>query len=191
MIETTTKYGAKIDAPAIQFLIDYIGTDPWMLSSELRKLSVAPPDGVITRDHVSLLSAPSGDRIIWGMTNLLGERRIPQAMAFFREQLERGEEPYAIWSILLNMVKNLVLVWACVQEGIRDQSAVARELKLSPFVIRGVWPLAVSLSRPQVQWLTKFMAESDIALKSGGYKYTVEHQEEVIALIERSMLACA
>lgn len=189
--ETAKAHGASIDPQTAQFLIDFVGNDPWMLESEIMKIAISAPEKIITRDRIELLSVPSGERIIWGMTNLLGEKRIHEAIRFFREQLDRGEEPYGIWAILLNMVKNVVLVWAALQSGMKDMNSIGRELKVSPFVVRGVLPLAKSLTPEQIEELTSFVADADVSLKSGGYKYTVEHQEEVIALIERAMLTCA
>lgn len=184
------KLGATISPDAAHELIEIVGNEPWMLASEVQKLALfAAP--TITKEHVLKMAIPSGERIIWGMTNLLGEKRIEDALAFFQEQLLRGEDPYGIWTILLNMMKNTVMVWACMQAGVTRNDAIARETKMSPFAVRGVMPLAQSLSAEQIVWLTRFVAESDIALKSGGFRYTNEHQEEVIALVERAILACA
>ncbi len=180
--------GIAFGPGALDMLLDCTGNDPRMLSQELRKLSLYA-DGAVTTEHVRLLSPPSGERVLWGLTNLLGQRKIHEALRFFREQIERGEDPYSLWSILLDMTRKTLSVWAARKGGI-GPNAIASELSMHPMAVRGVLPLAESLDEDAIARLTELAAESDKALKTGGYKYTVESPEEVIALTERLVLAC-
>ncbi len=188
LTEEAKRHGAELTEPGKKALLDIVGDDQWMLSSELAKLALTRKP--IDREAVITYVIPSGERIIWGFTNLLGEGNVHGALTYFREQMERGEDPYGLWVILLDMVKKLVLVWTALQENIAPGN-IASELKLSPFVVRGIMPLARSLSSGSIETLLSFMASSDLALKTGGYRYTQDHPEEVTALIERAALLCA
>ena len=187
MTEEARKNEADLTESGRKALVDMVGEDQWMLASEISKLALTGKP--IDRELVIEYVIPSGERIIWGFTNLLGEGNVNGALRYFYEQMERGEDPYGLWAILLDMIKKLVLVWSALQDDVQPGN-IASELKLSPFVIRGIMPLARKLSSDDMRTLLSFATSSDRALKTGGYRYTNEHQEEVMALIERAALLC-
>ncbi len=181
--------GASIERPVFDRLLTITGSDQWTLESELRKLS-AFANGAITVSHVERLAVPSGEQVIWRLTDLVGNRKPDEALHFLRGQLERGEDPYGLWVILLNMIKNLTLVWSGIDGGLRDERTIASAFGLHFLAVRGLLPLARSMDSAKMNDLVTWASEADIALKSGGYHYTAEHQGEVVALAERAILKC-
>jgi len=95
-----------------------------------------------------------------------------------------------MWVILLNMIKNVTLVWAALQEGFRDDKSIASATGIHFFVVRGLLPLAKSLDAARIRQLVNWASDADLALKTGGYHYTAEKQGEIIALAERAILLC-
>lgn len=182
--------GGSIDAQALKLLFEVVGTDQWTLESELKKLVLFAPHGTITQQHIDVLAVPSGEQVIWKFTDLIGSRRADDALKFLANRLERGEEPYGMWTILLNMVKNLTLVWACMQDGLRDEKSIASAAGISFYAVRGLMPLAKSLNAERMRQLVSFAADADIALKTGGYHDSSENHNEVIALTERAIMMC-
>lgn len=181
--------GASMGTEAWNRLVSVCGTDQWVLDSELKKLA-AFSGGEISAADVDELAVPSGDQVIWRLTDLVGGRKADEALRFLRARIERGEDPYGLWVILLNMVKNTALVWSALESGVRDERSIASAFGLHFLAVRGLLPLARSLDRQKVQDLVDFASGADLALKTGGYHYTSEHQEEVIALSERAILFC-
>lgn len=182
--------GGSIDEKSFSMLLQVVGTDQWTLESELKKLVLFAPDGKIEPAHIDILAVPSGEQVVWKLTDMIGNRRADDALKFLANRLERGEDPYGIWSILLNMIKNVTLVWACLQEGVRDDKSIASAAGIHFFAVRGLLPLAKSLDAVRVRQLVRFATDADLALKTGGYHYTAEKQGEVIALTERAILMC-
>jgi DNA polymerase III delta subunit len=182
--------GATIGSSAWSRLIEIVGTDQWLLHSELRKIS-AYAKGEITEKHVEELAVPSGEQIIWQLTDLIGSRKPKEALTFLHARIERGEDPYGLWSVLLNMLKNLVLVWSALESGVRDERSISSAFSLHILSVRSLLPLVKSLKRDQVLELVRFASEADVALKTGGHQYGAGHYEEVIALAERAILYCA
>ncbi|MDD5055034.1 MAG: DNA polymerase III subunit delta [Candidatus Peribacteraceae bacterium] len=183
------KLHASIDDAAVRNLLQTVGTDQWMLLGELQKL-VLFSDASIRSPDVDALSLPSGDQIIWRFTDLIGGRQPYEAIRFFHHRLDRGEDAYQFWGILLNALKNLALVWSSLQEGRQDERTIATAFAVSPYAIRGLVPLARSLSAHCLRRIIDTAAEADLALKSGGHHYSADRQEEVVALIERVILLC-
>lgn len=188
--DLVAKEDASIGDAAWKCLLQIVGTDQWMLDAELRKLSAFAGGKEITVSHTEELAVPSGEQVVWRMTDLIGGRKADEALAFFHNRLDRGEDPYGIWVILLNMVKNLTLVWAGLEDGLRDDRSIASAFGIHFFSVRGLLPLARSMSKEKVSALLNFAATADLALKTGGHHYTAERQEELIALTERTILLC-
>ncbi|MBP7113999.1 MAG: DNA polymerase III subunit delta [Candidatus Peribacteraceae bacterium] len=182
--------GGSIDDTSFSALLQIVGADQWTLESELRKLTLFAPEGKIEPKHIDILAVPSGEQVVWKLTDMIGNKRIEEALAFFSNRLERGEDPYGIWVILLNMIKNVTLVWAALQEGVRDDKGIASAVGIHFFAVRGLLPLARSLDEKKIRDLVNWASDADLALKTGGYHYTAEKQGEIIALTERAILMC-
>ncbi|MEQ1849015.1 MAG: DNA polymerase III subunit delta [Candidatus Peribacteraceae bacterium] len=182
--------GKAIDHEAVAELLLIVGSDQQVLSQELAKL-LCYVTSTITKQDVQLLAVPSGSQVIWRLTDLLGSGKVHEAVEFIRFSLDRGEDPYTLWSILLNMIKNVVLVSASLRSGTTDDKSIASETGMHFFAVRGLKNLARSLSPEAVTVLAKAALSADIALKTGGHKYTSERPEELICLLERTVLLCA
>lgn len=180
--------GASIRPTALSTLLSCVGSDQWTLQTELQKLSIAVGGSTIEPSHVELHCIPSGSQVVWRLTDLIGSGRANEALIFLRHRLERGEDPYGLWVILLSMIKNLTLVFAALQEGAREERGIATATGLHFMSVRGVLPLAKSMTMQRIRQLVDGASQADIALKSGGYHYSSEKPHELIALTERLIL---
>lgn len=179
--------GCGITPDAMHALLDIVGDDQWTLETELQKLA-AGSHGDIDRAAVESLCMPSGSQVIWKLTDLIGSKKPIEALAFCVASMERGEDPYALWTILLSMIKNLTLVFASADAGVRDERTIASATGLHFLAVRGLLPLARSMDILQIKALVDWSADADIQLKSGGYHYSSDRPDEVIALTERAIL---
>jgi DNA polymerase III subunit delta len=186
---TLKEQSATITPDAVQALLTIVGTDQSMLDQELAKLALLS-GGAIEKHHVELAAVPSGSEVIWRLTDLLGSGKWAEALAFVRHAVDRGDDVYGLWSAVLYMLKNLVFVWAAVQSGERDDFAIAGAWGVPPMSVRSLKTLARSLSEEKLRSIVTFAIDSDIALKTGGYRFSAEHPEEVTALLEKTILAC-
>lgn len=188
-IEILKAEGSNMDRTVFDRLVSIAGTDQWTLEAELRKLSAF--SGVSIRsEHVDLLAVPSGEQVVWRLTDLIGSGKAEEALRFLQAQIERGEDIYGLWVIILSMIKNLTLVWSALQDGIRDERSIASAFGMHFLSVRGLLSLAKKLTKERVTDLVRFAADADIALKTGGYHYSADHQQEIISLTERLILKC-
>lgn len=185
--ESARTLGTVIGPDAESALLGIVGTDQWMLEMELQKLSAAC-NGEIGIREVEALAVPSGSQIIWQLTDLIGSKKSAEALLFFARRIERGEDPYGMWTILLSMIRNLTMVFAAVSGGMRDERSIASATGLHFLQVRGMLTLARSMNMESIRSLVCYATEADIQLKSGGYHYSAEHQGEVIALGERVIM---
>jgi DNA polymerase III subunit delta len=186
---TVKSHGKTIDHDAVSELLLIVGQDQQILSMELAKL-LAYAESTITLRDVELLAVPSGSQVIWRLTDLLGSGKVDDAIRFIRFSLDRGEDAYTFWSILLTMIKNVVLISASLRSGNTDDKAIAAETGMHFFAVRGLKTLARSLSPTAVTQLATAALAADMALKTGGHKYAAERPDELIALLERTVMMC-
>lgn len=181
--------GSTITPEGEKSLLSMVGGDQWTLDSELKKLA-AFAGGEIREEHVEAVAVPSGSQIIWRFTDLIGARKADEALLFLSHRIERGEDPYGLWSVLLNMVRNLTVMCAAIQEGTDGERGVSGVTGIAPYIVHALLPLARSMDGERITSLVDWVAEADIRLKTGGYHYAADRPGEVIALTERAILMC-
>ncbi len=179
----------SIEPAAWTQLLRIAGDDQWTLSNELDKLIAYRPN--ITLADVEMLAVPSGSQVVWRLTDLIGSRKMKEALWFFTDQLERGEDAYGMWVILLNMLKNLAAIRVCIDAGVSGDDAIAQASGVPFFGVRSMMPFARSADIGKVRGMVEWACDADIGLKTGGYKYTAEHTGEIEALAERVIVGCS
>ncbi len=183
--------GIQCSSSSIEELITIVGDDERTLVTELDKLCLyCSEHKVLTEEHVELLAIPSGSQVIWKLTDLLGSGDTGGALKFFRRRIERGEDPYGIWVILLNLVKNLVLCVTAYHGGLRDERSISSAFGLHFLAVRSLLPLAKNIDLFKVKHILALALEADLALKSGGHHYAVDRPDELISLTESIILQC-
>ena len=182
--------GSSITADAEKHLLETVGTEQRTLEMELRKI-VAGSGPTIKPADIDALAVPSGSQVIWRLTDLLGSKKTGEALQFFLHRVERGEDPYGLWIILLNMIKNLTSVVAAMDAGNSDERSIGQVTGIHPFVVRNLVPLARSMTLANIRSLVAWASDADLQLKSGGYHYSPDRQGELLVLAERMMLMLA
>ena len=182
------QHGSDVDPKALETLIGIVGEDQMQISKELEKLALFAADRKCTKEDVEILALPTSEQVEWRLMELLGRGEVKEALSYVQHLLERGENPYALWNRLLWMVASLVLVSSAVQEGNRNPGEVSKVTGLNFGTVRTLFPIAQQVSQEKLSQIVSFMADSDRALKTGGYRSTVEAPQELCAVIDRCML---
>lgn len=189
MQEEVASNGKRIESRAIALLIESLGTDQFLLASELQKLCLIPREQITAQD-VEVHMLPSEEGVAWKLSDILLSGKKAAALAFVHRMLSRGGEPYLVWNVLLHMAKNLTAVRAAMQEHGSDQSTVAKEAGVHPFALRSLLPAAKKLSHQQLSDFVHWMTDADIKLKTGDVRATDEKPQELRTLIDLSILRC-
>ena len=182
------KTGASMQTDALATLIDMTGEDQDMLSQELSKLSLFANGKPITRTDVEEMIAPTEEGVVWKLTDLLAAGKKQDALAYAHRLIERGGDAYGLWAILLNMLKNVVDVFAQLQAGNRDLNLIAQQSGVNFFAVRSISPHAAKLKQADLASFLSWAADSDIQLKTGQLRATDEAPQELLALIDRFLM---
>jgi DNA polymerase-3 subunit delta len=192
LIRWLTQYvsslGRTLTADAREALLRIAGEDQEVLSQEIDKLALYAPPGEILREHVEAIVVPSGEQEVWQLTRYLSDGSGTAALRYASGLLERGEDPYSLWNVLLWMLRTLVPVVAAVREGEREPAKIASLFKVPFPSVRGLLPLANRMHLSTLKEFVSWAADADIALKTGGYRFTKDAPQELLALIDRFIL---
>lgn len=180
--------GADLSPPVAAELCAVVGNDQGMLAQELGKLSLYSGARAITREDIDAVCVPSGEQEVWYLLHLLSDGKVTDALAYVGRLLAQGDDPFSLWNLLLWMLKNFVLVAAALREGESNPARIAASCRV-PFPSACV--LLSSARNVPLARLRSFVGrvtETDIALKTGGYRATADAPQELIGLIDRFVL---
>ncbi|MDD4318816.1 MAG: DNA polymerase III subunit delta [Candidatus Peribacteraceae bacterium] len=182
--------GVTLTRPVSSALLDVVGEDQDALSREIEKLALYATGTPLTPAHVEALAVPSGERKVWQLTQYLAEGKRGGAMRYARQLLEHGEDPYAVWSVLLWMLQSLVSVRAAVRGGERQPARIASQFRVPFPTARALLPLASRIADDRLHDFLSWAAGSDVHLKTGGYRASRDAPEELICLIDSFIIRC-
>lgn len=181
----------SIDRTGEELLLSLVGSEQEVLASEMEKLAASPKHASLTAEDIRTLVVPWGDQEIWHLTNLLAGGKRDEALQYADSMLRQGEDPHSLWSMLLWMLRNLVIVAAAASEGVTQPATLTSRFGVPFPTVRTLAPIARRATVEQRRSLVRWATDSDIALKTGGYKSTTESTEELRALIEQLIAAMA
>lgn len=189
MEQYAVRQGTSLSRDAVDALLEIVGENQDMLSMEIEKLAVFCGSRAIGSDDVRLLAVPSGEREVWQLTSLISAGKGTESLRYARELVSGGEDPMALWNILLWFLRNLVYVYASVQEGRSDAGRIASQYRVPMQTVYTLLPFAKRIPHHLIKDLVSWAAETEIERMRGGYRYTREAPQEILSLIDRLILS--
>ena len=125
---TAEALGLKVEADAIDALVEAIGTDSARLESELRKLSLQDTSISAARVH-ELVGGRSTNALAVG--DALLEGNPGEAIARWDALIEAGEPALRIVATLTGQIRGWLWVSLLEQQGERDVAVIAKAAGLS------------------------------------------------------------
>lgn len=178
------EYGSQIASSDAQYLVDHVGEDQMLLASEVQKIAMYAEGRPITREDMDTLVMLSAEQAGWKLMDLIAAGKVESALTFAKELMSRGESPYALWSRMVWMVSQLTVVAAYTQEGNTNPADIAKSAGVPFPTARTLIPLAKKIDMATLNDIVDQFTEADIALKTGGYRSTVDATDEITALID-------
>lgn len=172
--------GASISSSDARYLVERVGTDPrllvrtggqsglggrvgtneQLLASELEKLAIH--NARITRASIDLLTEPAAQSTVFELLEaaFVGDHK--KALELYHEQRIMKVEPQQVIAMLAWQLHILALIKAAGQRSPED---IAREAKISPFVVRKSAVIARHLTVAQTRRLIADLLTIDMRLK--------------------------
>tara|TARA_Y100000310_G_scaffold83234_1_gene79904 strand:+ start:13342 stop:14304 length:963 start_codon:yes stop_codon:yes gene_type:complete len=188
LLSRATEEGSILTRENAQYLIDTVGEDQILLSVEIIKLATYAGDAGISAGDIDALILLNEEQAGWKLMDLLSMGKCNEALKFSKELLQKGESPYALWSRLLWVVSQLTLVMSALEEGISAPPAITKSTGVNFGTVRTLLPLAKRMDRKKLNALVGAFAQTDKDLKTGSFKSTVEAPEELLSIIDNSIV---
>ncbi len=153
--------GGSLSAADARLIVDRIGPNQQLLSSELDKLLAYAPQ--ISKQSIELLVEPMPQSTIFELLDAAFAGKTSLAMELYREQRALKVEPQAIIAMLAWQLHILALI---ASAGQRSAEEIAREAKLNPFVVRKSQTLARRIGSPCLKDMIEQLLELDRKLKT-------------------------
>ncbi|MDD3896563.1 MAG: DNA polymerase III subunit delta [Candidatus Peribacteraceae bacterium] len=182
--------GGSMHPEAKAFLLDRVGNEQELLVQECRKLVLYAQGREIRIEDIEMLVVCQSEKQVWELMDLLAQRKTSEAMRYVQRMLRQGESAVGLWNIFLWMISNLVPVAGVVEDGVTSPVAIAKQVGMNVRNVQTLLPFVRSMSRAQLTSLIERIVEYDIALKTGKIRASDQEPEELLSVIDRSLLAC-
>ncbi|MCD4838553.1 DNA polymerase III subunit delta [Neobacillus sedimentimangrovi] len=159
--------GMEIDEAAIEHLMALVGTNLFMISSEIEKLTLyAAESGRIDINLVDKLVARSLEQNIFTLIDKVVNRKLDEALRIYYDLLKQNEEPIKILALLAGQFRLIYQVKDLSRRGYGQQQ-IAGILKTHPFRVKLALGQASKFTDEELSSLINQLAEADFQMKSG------------------------
>ncbi len=155
------KREAKLSSSDAFYLVNRVGANQQLLDNELAKLIDYNPE--ITKATIELLCEPTPQGTVFNLLDAAFAGDTKRALKLYSDQRAQKEEPLKILAMIVWQMHIVTLVHAA---GNKSVDEIARDTKMSPFVLGKSQNIARKLSKTQVIGLLDELCELDYKLKS-------------------------
>ncbi|MDP3999911.1 MAG: DNA polymerase III subunit delta [bacterium] len=163
LVKRAEEAGSKLSPALARNIVSALGTDGWMLATEIDKL-VAASDGEVTESLVANLTGSNRVSTIWELVDAVAAKDFRKAQTALRSLLQSGEPPQRIFAMVVRQYRILLGVQAA--EGQPD-AAVAKQLGVHPYSVKQARRQISRFSPDELRRIYDELAELDVAGKSG------------------------
>ncbi|MBL4951335.1 DNA polymerase III subunit delta [Neobacillus sp. OS1-32] len=160
--------GLEIDDRAIEQLLTLVGTNMFMIVSELDKITLyAADEKRIDVNLVEKLVAKSLEQNIFTLIEKVVQRRLDEALRIYYDLLKQNEEPIKILALLAGQFRLIYQVKELSRRGYGQQQ-IAGFLKTHPFRVKLALGQAAKFTDEELMKLMALLADADYQMKTGG-----------------------
>lgn len=160
------KHKTQIDIQAQRMLIDFIGSDLYRFSNEIKKLVAFKRNKKINLNDVELLIKPKIETDIFKTIDALASGNRRQALLLFHKHLQNGDSPFYLFTMIAFQFRNLLIVKHLVEKGY-DFNSVLEKSKLHPYVARKAYWYAKNFEIRELKRIYQRLFEIDLKIKKG------------------------
>jgi DNA polymerase-3 subunit delta len=158
---------ASISKTALEKLIAYVGSDVNILDKEIDKLISFSDGQMITDRDVELLVRAKIDGNIFSAIDALGANNKKEAIKLLHDNLEKGDDPFYIFSMIIYQFRNMLKISDLGERGIASEYEISRVTKMHPFVIRKTLAQSRRFTYEKLKNTYNELADLDLRVKTG------------------------
>ncbi|WP_144547741.1 DNA polymerase III subunit delta [Bacillus sp. X1(2014)] len=160
--------GIEFEPDAIDQLLALVGTNMFMITSEVDKLALyASGEKRIDIGLVEKLVARSLEQNIFTLIEKVVQRKLDEALRIYYDLLKQNEEPIKILALLAGQFRLIYQVKELSRRGYGQQQ-IAGYLRTHPFRVKLALGQANKFTDEELAHLIDLLAEADYQMKTGG-----------------------
>lgn len=158
---------ATISKTALQKMAASCGNDSSILDGEIQKLINYAGNKMITDADVELLTRSKIESNIFSAIDALGTGDKKQAMKLLHDNIEKGEDPFYVFSMIVYQFRNMIRIADLKNRGIASEYEMSRLTKMHPFVIRKTLSQTRTFTYERLKKIYNKLSRFDTAVKTG------------------------
>ncbi len=158
--------GVRIDAEAVNDLVELIGNDLRLLNSELDKLAAYCTENTITRADVRQLVPLAREAVVWDLIDAIAQKRLGAAMNTLRRLLNEGEPALRILGLMVSEYRLLLQARTLVDQSYTEERIAAR-LGVHPWRLSQRMDAARRASADSLKAIYRLLLQTDVEIKTG------------------------
>jgi len=160
LVQAAKEQGGSISPADARYLVERAGMNQQLLNSELEKLIIRDPK--ITRLSIDELTEATPQSTIFQLLEAAFAGNAKKALGLYQEQRAMKVEPPQIIAMLAWQLHVLVIIKAA---GAKDAQQIAKEAKLSPYVVQKSVSIARKMSLSELRKLIADLLKIDVRSK--------------------------
>jgi DNA polymerase-3 subunit delta len=181
--ERFQKRGVSVGETEIKLIADLVGNNLWNVSNEIEKLGLYAGGQRITKEMVEKVVSPNPSSSIFKLTDLLGEKKLQEAMKTLEILVESGEETVAMFYMLVRHFRIMAQVKDLAERG-RNAGEIAKIIKEHPFVVSKVYSQVRVFTREALRQIYVELLAIDSGFKTGRIRITTGDESELVREME-------
>ena len=178
------RLGVEVDADAARALVEIVGDDVLMLSSEIEKIATWAAGTPVGVRELEALAVPAREVEAWALTDAWGARNLSAAITACEASLEH-REPFSIAVALATHVGRVRAAQVLAEEGLGARD-VGKRLGMKDFPARKALTHSENYSREELDAALVRLAELDAAIKGGSRLSSELELERAVADVTRA-----
>ncbi len=163
------KYGFNVANQIIDNLIFFLGNNSWLLSNEIRKLVAYKANkrkSGITLEDIEMLVKPQTEVNIFKTIDAIVARNRKTALRLIHKQIEDGENPSYLLSMINFQFRNLLIVKNLIEKN-KPYNLILKISGLHPFVVAKTYEQANKFTFQELKKIYQKIFQVDFEMKTG------------------------
>ena len=161
--------GGSISQSAVGLLTSYVGSNLWVMASEIDKLVLFTGGRQIEADDVRQVVSYVQEGSVFNLVDAILEFRGGMAEKLAEQLLQRGASPAYLLVMLTRQLRLVVRVKELKNQRRPESEIMGRLEMTSPFILRRTLEQASRYSLARLKEVYHRLLETDLAIKTGRY----------------------
>lgn len=158
---------AELSLPNLNKLIAYAGDDLFQLDNEIKKLINFKGGKEISGEDIDLLVKAKISTNIFSTIEALSKNNKKKALELLHLQLEKGEDPFYIFSMYIYQFRTLLRIGDLFWQKKFNQYQIAKETGIHPYVAQKGLAQLKNFNLKKLKDIYRKLQDMDLEIKTG------------------------